>query len=152
MKWIKTYENFNEINPMDIEDMFIEFLDFGYELEVITDVKYPIIDRFYARFLMKAYISESDKFDAFVLKFKNNGSILEEGSISELKTTTERFERVYGLNFKTIQIGTKHYITKTNNRCPFTWLINQEIMTSPIFSDFGSYDLKEDVYLIFEKS
>ena len=150
MKWIKTYENFNEINPMDIEDMFIEFLDFGYELEVITDVKYYKISRFYTRFLTKPYISDSDKFDAFVLKFKNNGSILEEGSINELKITTERFERVYGLSFKTIQIGTKHYITKTNNRCPFTWLINQEIMTSPIFPDFGSYDLKEDIYLIFK--
>ena len=145
MKWIKTYENFNEYYFYDIQDIFIDFLDqTGYELEVIGDVSYKRQDRFFSTM----NISKLTNFDAFVLKFENNGSNIKKESLEELKMAINRFNLLYKLTLKTIQIGTSYWISNT------FW--GRDLELSEFFERIINlknfeYFFKKDFYLVFEK-
>ena len=146
MKWIKKYENFNEYNINDIQDIFIDFLDqTGYELEVIGDVSYKRQNRFFSTM----NISTLTNFDSIVLKFQNKGAEIKKESLEELKMAINRFNLLYKLTLKTIQIGTSYWISTVS------W--GRDLDLSEFFEkiiDLPSYKNmfdNKDFYLVFEK-
>lgn len=164
MKWIKTYENFNEYDANDIQDIFIDFLDqTGYELEIVGNIQYKRQSRFFSAMNLPAFDGLTPiTFDAFSLKFKNNGSVIKEESLEELKIAIERFSKLYKLNLKTIQIGTSYWLSTISwgMKLELSDFFKKIINLKPLYpgqdpkdpKNFEYIFSKKDFYLVFEKS
>lgn len=132
MKWIKTYESFIEPEIEDLEDIFIDILDMGFELEAyitsFPDIIVPMLS--YKDIGNKNLYGDS--FKSLLIDLKDIGSLIDSDFTKELHLVIKRVENLYNLEFKTLKISQSHWLTtKEDNKLEDLLLTFQNLYVSP---------------------
>jgi hypothetical protein len=102
----------------DLEDIFINITDMGFELDAFigqfSRIKVPFFK--YSDIDIKD-LYEGGSFKSLIVRLQDVGSFVDSELIKELHLVIERTEKIYNVKFKTLKISQSHWlsITEDNN-------------------------------------
>lgn len=150
MNWIKTYESFMEPGIDDLEDIFINILDMGFNLDAyITNFPDIIVPFFTYKDLGEPdrLFNNNESFRSLLISLEDIGSFVDSDLITELYLIIKRVEKVYNLEFKSIKVSQTHWLNKTeDNNLEDLLKMFQDLFLSP----YRKKPLNNNINLFFK--
>jgi len=148
MKYIKLYENFDEPDIDDLEDIFINITDLGFEFK---DAFISSFSKITSPILPYKQIDRDDVYDgsfkSLIIDLNDIDSFIDHDFTTELYHSIKAVESMYGYKFKTLKVGQENWFTITEKSDLEDLLFNfQTLYISP----YRKRPLNRNLQFIFE--